>query len=136
MNTKLTFQDLVDYDVVDYDAEMDEYEIITNDLFSWGCADGVVFRPNEDMEAYQKAFDDLDQSNMFMAGELFCARKVGSRPQGAFYSYVKPEYWQLFHDCGPEREQGFGNPHKPGEYPGPYYIKKEVPWWKVWEWLK
>lgn len=48
--------------------------------------------------------------------DLFAARVRGMRPQGAAYTFYPPETWPLFDACGPEREIGFGNPYRPGEY--------------------
>ncbi|UVG35196.1 hypothetical protein SEA_CECE_190 [Microbacterium phage Cece] len=49
-------------------------------------------------------------------GDLFAARVRKLRPQGACYSRYPEELWPLFNEAGPERETGFGNPYKPGEY--------------------
>lgn len=48
--------------------------------------------------------------------DLFAAKVRGMRPQGACYTYYPKELWIEFDQAGPEREIGFGNPYKPGEY--------------------
>lgn len=48
--------------------------------------------------------------------DLFASRSRKLRPQGACYSRYPEEVWHFFNEAGPERETGFGNPYKPGEY--------------------
>ena len=53
---------------------------------------------------------------MTIAADLYCARKRSMRPQGALYSCIPEEHWDLFNKCGPEREVHAGNPYKIGAY--------------------
>lgn len=85
-----------------------------NDFFAWGCADGEDIN-EETLPELQKAVEDC-KGDMETGALLYCARRRKIRPQGACYSMIPEELWPLFHDCGPERETGFGNPYKPGEY--------------------
>lgn len=85
-----------------------------NDIFFWGCADAEDIN-EETLPLYHKALEDCGE-NHEVAAMLYCARIRKERLQGAAYSFVPEVLWQLFHDCGPEREVGFGNPYKPGEY--------------------
>lgn len=82
-----------------------------NDVFFWGCSDGEEITL-EEIPSLIKACQECPEAGT----ELWCARKTQQRPQGASYSYYKPEHWHLFDACGPERETGFGNPYKPGAY--------------------
>lgn len=106
---------------IDLDIHGDECGMSVNcsDVFWWGCSD-----------CEEIAFSELSELRDCLAqapgcGDiLWCARKRGERPQGAQYSYIKREYWPLFHAAGPERETGMGNPCKPGAYErGPYSDK-------------
>lgn len=56
------------------------------------------------------------KSYALMIGDLFAAKVKGMRPQGAAYTYIPTDAWDLFDACGPERQTGMGNPYKPGEY--------------------
>jgi hypothetical protein len=84
-----------------------------NDVFAWACADAVEITP-ENVHLLKKSLEDTKGDAC--AGDLFCARVYEMRPQGACYSYYPKELWPLFDACGPEREVGFGNPYKAGEY--------------------
>lgn len=88
--------------------------MICNDFFLWGGSDAEPL--NEDhMPAVRQAIADcggsIDNGTL-----LWVARARQMRPQGAYYSYFPRETWPLFDACGPERETGFGNPYRPGEY--------------------
>jgi len=85
-----------------------------NDLFMWASADGEPIT-EETMPLFRKAYDDCNQ-DANIAGQLYCSRIKQMRPQGACYSSIPKNLWHLFDACGPERETGFGNPCKPGEY--------------------
>lgn len=94
--------------------------ILCSDLFYWGVADLEDITPDNVGELKQ-AHDDLGAINPdefwgYYAGDLFCARIREMRPQGAAYSSYSKDIWPLFDACGPEREAGYGNPYKPGEY--------------------
>lgn len=92
-----------------------------NDVFFWGCADDEDIN-DETLPLYHKALDDCSQ-NHGTAAMLYCARIRKERPQGAIYSCIPKEFWSLFDACGPEKETGFGNPYKPGEYDDEYLSK-------------
>lgn len=85
-----------------------------NDLFAWGCADSEDL-PIDALPHLEKAVEDCG-GDWDIGGLLYCARNRKVRPQGAFYSYIPNNLWHLFDSCGEERETGFGNPYKPGEY--------------------
>lgn len=101
-----------------------EYAPITffvncNDLFCWGCADCEEIENDNDLEALKLAFEDCKNTHrlgQYYASLLWVCRKRKARPQGAYYSHFMKELWPLFDACSPERETGFGNPYKPGEY--------------------
>lgn len=67
---------------------------------------------NADYDRYASARRGVEAA----LGDLFAARVRNLRPQGACYSRYPEELWPLFNEAGPERETGFGNPYKPGEY--------------------
>lgn len=84
-----------------------------SDFFDWGSADLEEILPAdlELLEQSVKDAEEVDGSNMW-AGELFCARKRGMRPQGASYKSLPKSMWPLFDAAGPEREVNLLNPHK------------------------
>lgn len=82
-----------------------------NDVFFWGCADGEGVTLDE-LPSLQECLA-LDPKTGAM---LWIARKRKERPQGAVYTYIDRSVWPLFHEAGPEREIGLGNPYAPGEY--------------------
>ncbi|MBY0355526.1 MAG: hypothetical protein K2Q12_07325 [Rickettsiales bacterium] len=82
-----------------------------NDLFGWGCADSEEVEL-DDLASFQECLTLVPKGGI----DLWVCRKRQARPQGAVYSYYDKEHWPLFDACGPEREIGFGNPYKPGEY--------------------
>ena len=84
-----------------------------NDLFFWGCADAENIN-EELMVEFNQAVSDC--GDLRIGAELYCARRREMRPQGACYSYYDKALWPLFDACGPERDVGFGNPYKPGDY--------------------
>jgi hypothetical protein len=101
------------YDFIDeliWDQDL-RFAINCNDVFMWGCADAEEITTREDVDLLQQACRD---SNDF-GPLLYCARKQGMRPQGAYYRYIDKNDWELFNACGPEREICFGNPKKQGE---------------------
>ena len=97
-----------------------EYAPITfwvncNDLFFWGSSDCETLTI-ENLPILEQAFADCKAVDLEWAADmLFCARVRKERPQGAAYP-KDPKTWPLFDACGPEREVGFGNPYKPGDY--------------------
>lgn len=89
-----------------------------SDLFDWGSADCEEVTP-ENFPMLVQAIEDAEKAVKYggiRGDDLFCARVRGCRPQGAAYTFIRPELWPLFDACGPERETGVGNPYKPGEY--------------------
>jgi hypothetical protein len=98
-----------------------QFYIGCNDLFFWGCSDAEEIT-EENFHLLEESFWDLKKIDpgmgyhtILLFSELFCARSRKMRPQGA--AYPKDEkFFDLFHACGPERETGLGNPHKPGGY--------------------
>lgn len=103
-----------------------------SDIFYWGCADAEEVEGPDDLELFRQSMRDIEsieKSKCFTGGpELYCSRKRGMRPQGAYYKYIMsldsgPEaeektkkLRELFNAAGPEREVESGNPYKPGEY--------------------
>lgn len=94
-----------------------EYAPITllvscNDLFFWGCADCEILTPDNigDLEQAVKDAAAISDKCHSFAHLLWIARIRGMRPQGACYKYFPTELHELFNQCGPERETGFGNP--------------------------
>lgn len=112
----------------------DEYAPVTffincSDQFFWGSADCVTLTP-ENINELKKAYEDAEKVYKYgdcYGSSLFCCRINKMRPQGAYYSHIPKELWSLFDECGPERETGFGNPYKPGEY-DPNRLKKRSNW--------
>lgn len=104
-----------------------------NDLFVWGCADGEEITV-ETLTEFHKALSDCG-GNLNTASDLYCARRRKMRPQGACYSHYNKKYWSLFDACGPEREVGLGNPHRPGEYKATNFCDDVIAkkWWKFWK---
>jgi hypothetical protein len=92
--------------------------VLANDLFFWGSADGEPITA-ETLPILKKAIDDckaIDNVCGCIDGCLLYACRVRKeRPQGASYPSDR-RLWPLFDACGPEKETGFGNPYKPGEY--------------------
>lgn len=91
-----------------------------NDFFAWGCADAEEIENQQDIDAFEQAYRDclkIDQFTTYWWKLLYCARKRGSRPQGAQYSRIPKELHPLFDACGPPRAIDYGNPYTPeGEY--------------------
>ena len=139
-NIPLDYDDLVrTISILDkYDGWVDDFYfsvedgkivafIRCSDRFWWGSSDLEPFEP-DDIDILSKAYSDIDAVEHIYNGYaymLYCCRKRNMRPQGAAYPKIensatqetKEAIFQLFHDCGPEREVGFGNPYAPGEYP-------------------
>lgn len=93
------------------ESEEIEFFAMCNDLFCWGLGDAVDIT-EENIDILEQAFKDAGNYGK----DLFCCRVEKMRPQGAVYSSYPKEIWHLFDACGPEREIGFGNPYKPGDY--------------------
>ncbi len=105
---------------VDGDYAPVTFMVQCSDVFWWGTADSEQINP-EDLDALEAAFRDASaacKNGDVYAPELFCARKRGMRPQGAFYKGMNEALWPLFHACGAERETGLGNPQKPASAAG------------------
>ena len=82
-----------------------EFAVNCNDAFWWGTADAEDVTP-ETLPELGHSLEDGGEDGML----LYCARRRKMRPQGAMYKHIKkPELFNVF----PEREVGFGNPHKP-----------------------
>jgi len=89
------------------------FYFLCNDFFYWGCADAEDIENQEDVDLLEQCIKDCRAVQQFgenHATELFCARKQKMRPQGAFYKFIKKEFWPLFDACGPEREVDIVNP--------------------------
>lgn len=87
---------------------------ICNDMFWWGCADAEDIT-EADLPLLRQTRDDLiaaGDGHLDELASLYCARKRGMRPQGAWYrvAALTPQVQALFDACGPERETGLGNP--------------------------
>ena len=86
-----------------------------SDFFFWGTADCERI-DHADLDLLEQAFADARAADPgdgeAWAGELFCARKRGIRPQGACYKHIPKALWPLFDACGPEREPSIDNPRK------------------------
>lgn len=98
-------------------SDLNYFGVNVNDVFAWGAAD-LEEVTAENVDELEQAFRDC--ATVCDTGEiygpwLFAARRRKLRPQGASYPQEQ-ELWPLFDTCGPERETGFGNPYKPGEY--------------------
>ena len=93
------------YGVLFWNSDL-EFFINCNDFFAWGCADAEPVQTPEDVGALERAFQDAGDDGPL----LYCARRRGMRPQGAYYDHIEKEHWPLFDACGPEREVTFGNP--------------------------
>jgi hypothetical protein len=108
--------------VINIDTEI-TYYVDCSDFFWWGCADGEDVL-EEDLPALLQALKDSPKN-----GELlYCARKRGVRPQGAYYKYLEGDE-ELFNACGVDREIDFCNPKdQQGVYK--YSIKR---WWQFWK---
>lgn len=94
-----------------------KFFVNVNDVFAWGTAD-LQEVTAENIDALEQAIIDcekLSDVGEVYGGWLFAARIRKVRPQGASYPEER-ELWPLFDACGPEREVGFGNPCRPGEY--------------------
>lgn len=88
-----------------------------NDVFYWGCSDAETIT-EENITDFEQSFEDAKSASKvgeIYAPILFCARVRKMRPQGAMYKTIPIELWDLFNQCGPERETGIGNPNEIGE---------------------
>lgn len=81
-----------------------------SDTFEWGTADAETITPDD--------IPDLKEAIALartLGDELWCARKRGMRPQGAWFNvmqkHLSNEALQAFLDAGPERPTGLFNPH-------------------------
>lgn len=82
-----------------------KFSIICNDFFWWGCSDA------EEITYEDLALLDECLGKDFVWGPLlYCAKRRGMRPQGAFYGDIPDKLKPEFDACGPEREVGTGNP--------------------------
>lgn len=88
-----------------------QFYALCSDFFWWGTADLEDIAP-VDLPMLEQAAADLGSvpSGINYVGELFCARKRGMRPQGAYYKHLPKGSWPLFDACGPERERSLTNP--------------------------
>lgn len=103
-----------------WNVEEDEIKFAINcsDFFWWGTCDAEDLTP-ENFQTLVDSFEDCEKINSIegdiYAPSLFCSRIRKMRPQGCCYPKDE-KLWQLFDNCGPEREVSLGNPYKPGEY--------------------
>ena len=95
-------------------------EVNDSDLFAWGYSGSIPLPPSE-LDALERAYTDAkaahDRYGWIYGPHLWCARKMGHRPQGAQYPKRAPELWPLFDAAGPDYPVGPGNPYAPGTYP-------------------
>lgn len=77
-----------------------------NDVFGWGCADAETIENEEDLAIFVQAAKDSEA----YCDALYCARKRGMRPQGAYIKLAPDDIKNLFKDCGPERRIDILNP--------------------------
>lgn len=92
-----------------------KFHIICNDVFLWASADMEPVETDEDMALLEKSIKDCEHLMDYSGTMLYCCRRRGQRPQGAFYQYVEKEARHLFDECGPARKVCFGNPIDRGE---------------------
>lgn len=123
------FFTLADIDVL-YRVNADKTDlrisIDCSDLFDWASADAEELLPSDLPDLYQ-AYEDLraiktagPRYHFIYAGELWCARKRGMRPQGPWYGYTSndairrqflpEEVEALFDACGPDRGDKYARP--------------------------
>lgn len=88
-----------------------EFFVNCSDLFYWACSDVEPVETDSDIDLLIKACKDAGLDGPL----LYCARKRGVRPQGAYYKHFSPEARPLFDQCGAYREANFGNPVASGE---------------------
>jgi len=109
-------------DVLKLTAEYDLFEeviwddklnffTLCNDVFVWACADGEEITP-ESLPVLRQSLEDYHDYGCI----LYACRMRKCRPQGAYYKYFDHDKWHLFHECGPERVTGLGNPNDPEEF--------------------
>lgn len=122
------------YFQVHKDTETLSVYVDCSDLFYWGTADAEKIEM-DDVPDLRQAMADLGEHG-YWAGQLFCARRRGMRPQGPWYGYTGPDgrirrsfvpraVEALFDACGPEREDS-RKEERPAdgrrwEYGGPAY---------------
>lgn len=87
-----------------------------SDVFFWGCADAEELTV-DNIDLFEATFTECQERfgkyDATYASELFVARHRGTRPQGAYYKYLDPEWAKLFNAAGPERDTGVWNPLTP-----------------------
>jgi hypothetical protein len=103
-----------------------EFTINCSDMFWWGTADSEDVTP-ENIGELEKAIADMRalggkaaEDSFVTFGQtvgqaplLFVARMRKMRPQGAMYSYLNTAVWNIFDECGPEREPTGANTPRP-----------------------
>ena len=90
------------------------FSLNCSDLFHWAAADSEPIEP-ADLPLLRQTVADLGAEGRIWASELFCARKRGIRPQGAFLARTlagaTPMIVGLFEAAGPPRDDvGLWNP--------------------------
>lgn len=90
------------------------FAVNCNDLFHWATADSESIGES-DLPLLRQCFADVTRQRSYLAASLFCARKRGMRPQGAFFTKTlkreAPEIIELFAAAGPPRDDvGLWNP--------------------------
>lgn len=94
------------------DGEYAPITLIANcsDLFWWGVSDAEEITA-DNVSVLEQALADVkaasagvDRPKITLAGDLFCCRVRGMRPQKPVYKTI-PDYLKpLFDACGPERD--------------------------------
>lgn len=75
-----------------------------NDLF-WESGYETEEVSEKDLTLFKSSLEDSKYGI-----ELFCCRKRGMRPQGAFYRNLSIQECSMFDECGQPRATGHGNP--------------------------
>lgn len=83
-----------------------------SDVFASAYADLEPLTPDT-IDEFEQAAADVREAcgDATYAGDLYCARRRQTRPQGAAYP-SDPRLWPLFDACGPERPLGLDNPKR------------------------
>lgn len=111
------------FDIQDNEEDDEHiYEILLNcnDFFFWACTDAEPFCRG-DLESLKETYKEckklLTKDNLYQFLYVWVCRKVGMRPQGAYYKYLDKNIHDLINQAGEEREIDFGNPQsEKGEY--------------------
>lgn len=77
------------------------FAVNTNNMFVWGIKSCEILTEN-DLPLLEECLK-ITRTNGLL---LFAAKKIGMRPQCAFYSLLRIEDWKFFDECGPIRDIG------------------------------